>query len=212
MKVARLYDSTDIRFEDEPVPTVGPGEALIRTRACGICSGDVMGWYMKKKAPLVFGHEPAGEVIEVGPGVTDFCPGDRVFVHHHAPCFTCRVCQRGEFVQCATWRASRIVPGGMAEYFLVPKENLAGDTLSLPSDLSFADGTLIEPAACAVKSVRKSGMQAGDRVLIIGLGIMGQLHVALAHHGGAEPDDRDLPPFAGRSRSGAQAGAGRAAR
>ena len=60
MKVARLYDSTDIRFEDEPVPTVGPGEALIRTRACGICSGDVMGWYMKKKAPLVFGHEPAG--------------------------------------------------------------------------------------------------------------------------------------------------------
>jgi L-iditol 2-dehydrogenase len=185
MKVARLYDSTDIRFEDEPVPTVGPGEALIRTRACGICSGDVMGWYMKKKAPLVFGHEPAGEVIEVGPGVTDFCPGDRVFVHHHAPCFTCRVCQRGEFVQCVTWRASRIVPGGMAEYFLVPKENLAGDTLSLPSDLSFADGALIEPAACAVKSVRKSGMQTGDRVLIIGLGIMGQLHVALAHHGGA---------------------------
>ena len=185
MKVARLYDSTDIRFEDEPVPVVGPGEALIRTRACGICSGDVMGWYMKKKAPLVFGHEPAGEVIEVGPGVTDFRPGDRVFVHHHAPCFTCRTCQRGEFVQCSTWRASRIVPGGMAEYFLAPKENLAGDTLSLPSDLSFADGALIEPAACTVKSMRKSGMQAGDRVFIIGLGIMGQLHVALARHAGA---------------------------
>ena len=91
-----------------------------------------MGWYMKKKAPLVFGHEPAGEVVAVGPGVNDFRPGDRVFVHHHAPCFTCRACQRGEFVQCATWRASRIVPGGMAEYFLVPKENLSGDTLPLP--------------------------------------------------------------------------------
>jgi L-iditol 2-dehydrogenase len=185
MKVARLYDSTDIRFEEEPVPAIGPGEALIRTRACGICSGDVMGWYMKKKAPLVFGHEPAGEVIEVGPGVTHFRPGDRVFVHHHAPCFTCRACQRGEFVQCSTWRASRIVPGGMAEYFLVPKENLSGDTLSLPSDLSFADGALVEPTACAVKSMRKSGMQAGDRVFIIGLGIMGQLHAALARHAGA---------------------------
>ena len=186
MKVARLYDSTDIRFEDEPIPVVGPGEALVRTRACGICSGDVMGWYMKKKAPLVFGHEPAGEVVEVGPGVTDFRPGDRVFVHHHAPCFHCRACQRGEFVQCATWRASHIVPGGMAEYFLVPQENLTGDTLPLPADFSFADGALIEPTACAVKSMRKSGMQAGDRVFIIGLGIMGQLHVALARQAGAD--------------------------
>ncbi len=185
MKVARLYDSSDIRFEDEPIPQVGPGEALVKTRACGICSGDVMGWYMKKKAPLVFGHEPAGEIVAVGSGVTAVRPGDRVFVHHHAPCFTCRACQRGEFVQCTTWRSSRIVPGGMAEYFLVPKENLAGDTLRLPDDLSFADGSLVEPAACVVKSLRKSGLQGGESVFIIGLGIMGQLHVALARQANA---------------------------
>ena len=185
MKVARLYDSSDIRFEEEPIPHVGPGEALVKTRACGICSGDVMGWYMKKKAPLVFGHEPAGEVVAVGPGVNDVRPGDRVFVHHHAPCFTCRACQRGEFVQCTTWRSSRIVPGGMAEYFLVPKENLSGDTLRLPDDLSFADGSLVEPTACVVKSLRKSGMQGGESVFIIGLGIMGQLHVALARQANA---------------------------
>src|SRR5262245_48019553 len=165
MKVARLYDSSDIRFEEEPIPPVGPGEALVRTRACGICSGDVMGWYMKKKAPLVFGHEPAGEVVAVGTGVTDFQPGYRIFVHHHAPCFTCRACQRGEFVQCPTWRASRIVPGGMAEYFLVPKENLAGDTLLLPEELSLADGSLVEPTACAVDSVRLARLQAGARIL-----------------------------------------------
>ncbi len=186
MKVARLYEATDIRFEDEPIPTVGPGEALIKTRVCGICSGDVMGWYMKKKAPVVFGHEPAGEVIEVGADVTEFRPGDRVFVHHHTPCFTCRFCQRGEFVQCATWRATRIVPGGMAEYFLAPKENLSGDTLRLPEDISFADGSLIEPTACVVKSLRRSRLRPGERIFIIGLGIMGQLHVALARHAGAE--------------------------
>ncbi len=186
MKVARLYDSMDIRFEEEPIPTVGPGEALVRTRACGICSGDVMGWYMKKKAPLVFGHEPAGEIVAVGAGVKDFQPGDRVFVHHHAPCLTCRSCQHGEFVQCATWRATRIVPGGMAEYFLVPQENLAGDTLRLPEALSFTDGSLIEPTACAVKSLRRSRLTARERIFIIGLGIMGQLHVALARHLGAE--------------------------
>lgn len=185
MKVVRLYTSSDIRFEEEPIPQVGPGEALVKTRACGICSGDVMGWYIEKKAPLVFGHEPAGEVVEVGPGVSDFQAGDRVFIHHHAPCFTCRACQRGQFVQCATWRSSRIVPGGMAEYFLVPKENLSGDTLQLPPDLSFADGSLIEPAACSVKALRRSRLQAGESVFVIGLGIMGQLNVALARHAGA---------------------------
>lgn len=186
MKVARLYDAADIRFEDEPIPSVGPGQALIKTKVCGICSGDVMGWYMKKKAPVVFGHEPAGEVVEVGAGVTEFRPGDRVFVHHHAPCFACRLCRRGEFVQCATWRSTRIIPGGMAEYFLVPQENLAGDTLRLPEELSFADGSLVEPTACVVKSLRRARLQGGERILIIGLGIMGQLHVALAREAGAE--------------------------
>ncbi|MBI3757082.1 MAG: alcohol dehydrogenase catalytic domain-containing protein [Deltaproteobacteria bacterium] len=185
MQVARLYEATDIRFEEEPVPKVGPGEALIKTRVCGICSGDVMSWYMKKKAPVVFGHEPTGEVVEIGVGVNEFRPGDRVFVHHHAPCFTCRFCQRGEFVQCATWRATRIIPGGMSEYFLVPRENLAGDTLRLPDDISFTDGSLIEPAACVVKSLRRARLQSSDRIFIIGLGIMGQLHIALAKRAGA---------------------------
>ncbi len=186
MKVARLYDFSDIRIEDEDIPRVGPEEILVKTRACGICSGDVMGWYIRKKAPLVFGHEPAGEVIEVGKRVVDFHSGDRVFVHHHAPCFSCPACQRGHFVQCATWRASRIVPGGMAEYFLVPKENLSGDTLHLPEAVSFEDGSLIEPTACVVKSLRRAGLMGGERVLVIGLGIMGQLHVALARHYGAK--------------------------
>lgn len=185
MRVARLYTAHDIRFEEEPVPSVGPGQALIKTRACGICSGDVMAWYIEKKAPVVFGHEPAGEIVELGSGVSDFQPGDRVFIHHHAPCFGCRACRRGDFVQCSTWRSSRIIPGGMAEYFLVPKENLTGDTLRLPADLSFADGSLIEPTACAVKALRRARLRAGDSVCVIGLGIMGQLNVALARHAGA---------------------------
>ncbi len=186
MRVARLYDFLDIRLEEEDIPCVGPDEVLVRTRACGICSGDVMAWYVKKKAPLVFGHEPVGEVVEVGERVEDLRPGSRVFVHHHAPCFSCRACRRGHFVQCSTWRSSHIVPGGMAEYFLVPRENLWGDTLCLPEHLSFEAGTLIEPVACVVKSLRRGRMGEGDRVLVIGLGIMGQLHVVLARHYGAE--------------------------
>lgn len=185
MKVARLYDFLDVRIEEAPVPAIGPGEALVRARACGICSGDVVPWYIRKKAPLVFGHEPVGEIAAVGPGVTDFHPGDRVFVHHHAPCFRCRVCARGEFVQCPTWKQSQIDPGGMAEYFRVPAGNLAGDTLHLPDHVSDADGALVEPLACVVKSLARAGQVENASVLIIGLGVMGQLHVLLARHLGA---------------------------
>ena len=157
MKVARLYDFLDVRIEEQPVPAIGPGEALVRARACGICSGDVVPWYIRKKAPLVFGHEPVGEIVEVGEGVSGFAPGDRVFVHHHAPCFRCRACARGEFVQCPTWKQSQIDPGGMAEFFRVPAGNLAGDTLRLPDHVSDADGALVEPLACVVKSLARAG-------------------------------------------------------
>lgn len=185
MKVARLYDYLDIRIEEDPVPKVGPRDALVRTRACGICSGDVVPWYIRKKAPLVFGHEPVGEIVEVGKDVSGFTPGTRVFVHHHAPCMTCRACRRGEFVQCPTWRASKIVPGGMSEYFLVPETNLFGDTLALPDHVGDADAALTEPLACVVKSLNRAGEVRGASILIIGLGVMGQLHVVLARHLGA---------------------------
>jgi L-iditol 2-dehydrogenase len=184
MKVARLYDYLDIRIEEDPVPEIGRDEVLVRTAACGICSGDVVPWYIRKKAPLVFGHEPVGEIAEVGSSVTEFRPGDRVFVHHHAPCWKCGACARGEFVQCETWRASRIHPGGMAEYFRVPSTNLT-DTLQLPASMDYADGALIEPLACVVKSFRRSGQVENASVLVIGLGVMGQMHVLLARHFGA---------------------------
>ena len=182
MKVARLYDYLDVRIEDEPMPRPGRREALVRTRACGICSGDVVPWYIRKKAPLVFGHEPVGEIVEVGAEVQHLRPGTRVFVHHHAPCLACRACRRGEFVQCPVWRSSHIVPGGMAEYFVVPETNLLGDTLALPDHVSDEDGALVEPTACVVKSLTRAGHVPDASLLVIGLGVMGQLHVVLAKH------------------------------
>ncbi|MCL5677609.1 MAG: alcohol dehydrogenase catalytic domain-containing protein [Firmicutes bacterium] len=80
----------------------------MKTKASGICSSDFMGWYIQRKAPLVFDHEPAGEVVEVGSEVTEFKPGDRVFAHHHAPCFKCNACRRGAYPMCETWKKSRL--------------------------------------------------------------------------------------------------------
>lgn len=184
MRAAVLYDVNDVRIEERAVPELRDGELLVRTMASGICSGDVMGWYIARKAPLVLGHEPAGIVAAVA-GDCALSVGDRVFVHHHAPCFECRACTRGDYVQCATWRATKIEPGGIAEYFRVSRENQR-DTLPLPESVPFRDASLVEPLACVVKSLRRSGVRKNDRLYVIGLGVMGLLHVLAAGALGAE--------------------------
>lgn len=207
MKAAKLYSFDDLRIENIPVPEVGPNEVLIKTRACGICSGDVMPWYIEKKAPLVLGHEPSGEIVQLGKELSATTPqkirsffrdpsfslkpsafkiGDRVFVHHHAPCMKCRYCQRGDYVQCETWSKSRIIPGGISEFIVIPEINLRNDTLLLPDVISFEDATLIEPTACVVKSLKRAGIRKGDTALIIGLGVMGQIHILLAREFGID--------------------------
>jgi L-iditol 2-dehydrogenase len=151
-----------------------------------------MPWYIEKKAPIVLGHEPAGEIVELGSELSAishepsaFKIGDRVFVHHHAPCLSCKYCKRGDYVQCDTWRNTKIIPGGISEYILIPGTNLKNDTLKLPENMSYEDGTLIEPTACVVKSLKRASIKKGDTILVIGLGVMGQMHVLLAREFGA---------------------------
>ncbi len=196
MKVAKVYSLDDIRIEEMPVPEVGPGEALIRMKVCGVCTSDMIPWYVARKVPAVLGHEPTGVIESVGERVSGFQVGDRIFVHHHAPCFSCRLCRRGFFSLCEVWRSSHIVPGGISEFVKIPAHNLKHDTLKIPDSLSFEDGTLIEPLACSVKALKRGGLQADDVVLVIGLGIMGQLNAVLARHYGAKTViGADLVPY-----------------
>ena len=110
-------------------PRIGPGELLVQVAACGVCGSDVMDWYTQKKAPAVLGHEPAGVVAAVGAGVTQFKEGDRVFMHHHVPCFVCHYCRRGFYSNCETFRETHLDPGGFAEYVRVPALNVERDVL-----------------------------------------------------------------------------------
>jgi L-iditol 2-dehydrogenase len=182
MRAAVMYDVDDIRIEERPLPELEPGDVLVRTAASGVCSGDLMRWYVRRKAPFVFGHEPAGTVVAYGGAVPGagrdghrFALGERVFAHHHAPCLNCDACMQGRYVHCATWRSSALDPGGMAEYFRVPRANLA-DTLVLPPALGFADGSLVEPLACVVKSLRRAFPISLRRALV-----PAELDVTLAH-------------------------------
>ncbi len=114
MHVAMYYNNQDVRLEELPVPRLGPGELLIRTRASGICGSDLMEWYRIQKAPLVLGHEITGEVVQAGEGVEDFCVGDRVFSSHHVPCGNCRYCLAGHQSVCDLLTNR---PGNRQRYF-----------------------------------------------------------------------------------------------
>ncbi len=185
MRVAMYYSNRDVRLEEMPVPPIGPGELLVRVMASGICGSDVMEWYRLKKAPLVLGHEIAGEIVETGDGVQRFKPGDRVFVSHHVPCNVCRYCRAGHHTVCDTLRSTNFDPGGFAEFIRVPKINVEIGTFLLPEGMSFEEGAFIEPVACVVRGQRKAGVGSGQSVLIIGSGIAGVLHIQLARIYGA---------------------------
>src|SRR2546430_16041678 len=113
MKQATIVAPTRLSVTTAPIPALRePGEILLRTAACGICSGDLMPWYLQKRVGTVLGHEVVGWAVEVGRAVEHVRPGDLVFLHHHAPCLTCADCARGAYVHCRTWRRSGLDPGG----------------------------------------------------------------------------------------------------
>jgi L-iditol 2-dehydrogenase len=179
------YNNRDVRLEELPPPRTGPGELLVKVIASGICGSDVMEWYRIKKAPLVLGHEITGEVVELGAGVDRFRVGDRVFVSHHVPCNTCRYCLDGQHTVCETLHTTNYAPGGFSEYLRVPALNVDRGVFLLPDEISFDEGTFIEPLACVVRGQRLAGLYAGQTVLILGSGISGLLHVAMARTTGA---------------------------
>jgi L-iditol 2-dehydrogenase len=177
MKVAVYYNNHDIRIEERQVPEPGPGEILVKTKACGVCVADTMEWYLTPRAPLTLGHEPTGVVAKVGPGVQNFKEGDRIAVHHHVPCLVCEHCRRGNFTLCATFKQTHIQPGGFSEYFLASPLHAERDAFILPEAVSFEVGTLMEPLACVVHAIRKANVQAGDSVVLIGTGAMGLMFI-----------------------------------
>lgn len=185
MRVAMYYRNSDVRLEEMPVPTISPGELLMKVHASGICGSDLMEWYRLPKAPLVLGHEVAGEVVEVGEGVKKFAPGDRVVVTHHVPCNTCRYCLRGNHSSCQTLRTTHFDPGGFSEYIRLPAINVDRGVLKLPDEVTYDEASFVEPLGCVVRGQRLAGFGMTDSVLVMGSGITGLLHIQLARALGA---------------------------
>lgn len=185
MRVAMYYNNNDVRLEEMPKPEIGKGELLVKVHSSGICGSDVMEWYRLKKAPLVLGHEIAGEIEAIGEGVRDFKAGDRVFVSHHVPCMMCRYCLDGRHSCCDTLRSTNFYPGGFSEYVRVPEINVRNGTYLLPDEMTYDEGVFIEPLACVVRGQRHANLRPGQSVIVIGSGMAGLLHIRLARAAGA---------------------------
>jgi L-iditol 2-dehydrogenase len=163
--------------------------------ACGICGTDVLEWYRIKKAPRVLGHEMTGEIAELGKNVKTLRKGDRVFVSHHVPCYACHYCSQEKYTACESLHGGNYEPGGYAEFIRVPQENVQYGTFLLPASLTYEDGTMIEPLACAVAGQNQIGLKDGQTVLVIGSGVSGILHIQLAKQKGANVIATDIDEY-----------------
>jgi L-iditol 2-dehydrogenase len=183
MRVARTVSLSETIIEEVPDPECGPGEVVCRVLACATCGSDVQDFYVSRKLPAVLGHEPAGEVVDVGLGVEGVGVGDRVAIHHHAPCGECRRCRRGHETLCEQFRATGLDPGGFAEQVRV-QAPLVPELLAL-GPLDPLAGTFVEPLACVLRALDRARLRAGDALLVVGAGSNGLLAVAAGHARGA---------------------------
>jgi len=188
MKAALLHGVKDLRIERVEQPRVGYGEALVKVKAATTCGTDLKIFqrgYVSGviQLPTVFGHEWAGDIVEVGAGVAKLREGMRVRGGNSSPCMRCKMCQRQQYNLCEDmmW-----LWGAYAEYIKVPARIVRLNTQQIPSHVSYEEAAIAEPLACVLHGLEKARVKLGDTVAIIGAGPIGLLHLLTARRMGAD--------------------------
>lgn len=176
MKAAFLKQySNPLVVEDVSPPCAGPGEVLVRVKACGICGTDLKVWRGDKewvKLPLIMGHEIAGEIAAVGADVDYLHLGERGVVHFFLTCGRCEFCLAGNETLCdyPKGKLGFSAPGGLAEYVVAPANNF----IPIPDDLSFVQAAIVcDAIATPYRALAKAAIMPGDCVLVVGLEVWG---------------------------------------
>ncbi|HLY91883.1 MAG TPA: zinc-dependent dehydrogenase [Candidatus Angelobacter sp.] len=200
MRAAVYHGQNDVRLETVPVPTIGPGELLIRVHTCGICGTD-----LKKistgshSAPRIFGHETSGMIVAVGEGGNSYSLGERVMVFHHIPCRDCFYCNRKVFAQCPVYKKVGVTAGyepsggGFAEYVRVMDWIVQrGGVVRIPQNVSYEQAAFIEPVNTCQKGIEILRLQPEETVLVIGQGPIGMILAKLALSAGTRVFASDM--------------------
>ncbi|WP_328606362.1 zinc-dependent alcohol dehydrogenase family protein [Amycolatopsis sp. NBC_00345] len=187
MRAAIVDRPGEIRVGDVPDPKPGERQVVVKVGACGICGTDLHiadGHFPPTPYPIVPGHEFAGEIVELGADVPpEWKVGDRVAVDPSLYCGYCTPCRSGHGNLCANWNATGdTVDGAFAEYVAVPADTCH----RMPDSMTWEQGAIVEPVSCAVHGVRRIGVEAGERFLVVGAGTMGLIMQQLLQRSGAE--------------------------
>ena len=187
MMAAVLYGKEDLRVEQVAIPTIGPGDILVKVGTALTCGTDVKvfrrGYHARMiMPPALFGHELAGDVVAVGERVKGFEIGQRIVAANSAPCLGCFYCRRGRVNLCEDLLFNN---GAYAEFIKIPAPIVRLNTYVIPPHLDYRDAALAEPLACVVKGVEDSEMRAGDTVVVLGVGSIGSMFIRLAKLRGA---------------------------
>jgi len=184
MKAAVVKSNSNIEIKNIEKPPVGPGDMLVKMRACGICGSDVEKVFGKYGQPSMrLGHEPAGIITQVGSEISNFSVGDRVFTHHHVACYSddCHECNHSNETMCKKYYESNLEPCGLADEYIVPEWNVKhGGVLKIPDSMSFEDAAMIEPLACCIRAWNKFTYKNNDSIAVLGIGPTGIMHALLA--------------------------------
>ncbi|MCI7305915.1 MULTISPECIES: alcohol dehydrogenase catalytic domain-containing protein [Trueperella] len=187
MRAYMFYGPGDLRLEDIEPGRPGPGEVAVEVKAAATCGTDLKSYRrghptLFPTLPARFGHEFAGVVTEVGQGVTDFAPGDRVVAANTAPCGHCWACSIGRESLCENLE---YLNGAFAEQIVIPKAIVERNTYKIPDSLSFEAAAPLEPLSTVVHGISESGITLGDTVVVNGAGPIGQMFIKLAQLRGA---------------------------
>ncbi len=182
MAAAVLYGKEELRIESVAVPKISAGDLLVRVRAALTCGTDVKvfrrGYHARMiRPPALFGHELAGDIVQVGEGVEKFKVGQRIVAANSAPCGKCFYCDRGQENLCEDLLFNN---GAYAEYIRIPARIVEKNTHVIPEHVSYQDAALVEPLACVMRGLEETGVKPGDTLAVIGLGPIGMMFVRIA--------------------------------
>ncbi len=182
MTAAVLYGKEDVKIERVPIPGLEAGEVLVKVNVALTCGTDLKVYQRGYHArmiipPALFGHELAGVIEEVGPGVRDFRRGMRVVALNSAPCSSCFYCLKHQENLCEDLLFNN---GAYAEYIKIPRRIVESNMLALPDDVSFESAAMTEPLACALRGLQETGSDLGDTVTVIGAGPLGLMLTQVA--------------------------------
>ena len=182
MKAVYPFGPKDVRLVEVPDPVPHMGEVLVAVKGSGICGSDKWLWNTDRKIEKVFGHEPAGEVVELGPEVRTLRVGDRVAINNEIGCGKCPACRTGEFIFCLHWKEGDSVNGGFGELLVAPAVNC----LKLADEVDFEAGCLIfDNFGTPYSALEQAQVRPGDDIIVAGMGPIGLAAVMLAKLRGA---------------------------